>query len=221
MRRYDAVVFDLDGTLLDTLADIGNAANESLSQLGLPTRELSEYGQFVGAGVANLFEHAIVDSGVDRSELVRRCVSSFDETYARHWDQLAKPYPGIMSLIEDFSRLGVKQAILSNKPHEFTCLCVAQFFSAGTFLPVLGQRSHVPKKPAPQAVFEILADFDVPLHRALFVGDTPADIQTAKNAGIDSVAVAWGFRDAAELEGEEPTYMAYTAEQLRMFVLTE
>jgi phosphoglycolate phosphatase len=219
MKRYDAVVFDLDGTLLDTLADIGNAANESLQRMGLPTHPLSDYGQFVGAGVASLFDSAIEEFQTGRIELIRQCVQLFDETYSRHWDRLSKPYPGILDLIDALSGEGVKQAILSNKPHEFTCLCVRQFFTEGTFIPVLGQRAAVPKKPDPRGLFEIVAELEVPLYRTLFVGDTLVDIQTATNGGVDSVAVSWGFREIAELAKEKPTHIAYSAEQIREIVL--
>jgi len=196
---YAAVIFDLDGTLLDSLTDIANAANEVLAELNLPVHEVDRYRYMVGDGVAVLFERAI---GEDRVEpaLIERCVASFRETYERHWNQQSRPYEGIAPMLDVLLSRRLKLAVLSNKPQDFTERCVREYFSAWPIAPVFGQRVGIPRKPDPTAALEIATQLHVAPADCLYLGDSLVDMQTACRAGMFAVGALWGFRPRAELE---------------------
>jgi phosphoglycolate phosphatase len=196
--RAAAVIFDLDGTLLDTLADIGGAANRVLAELEFPQHPLDDYRHFVGEGVARLFERALPDGARD-GRLVERCVSGFREEYARTWNEQTAPYEGVARLLAELAARGVPLAVLSNKPHAFTVACIEEYFGQTDFVRVLGQRDEVPRKPDPAGALEIAAAAGLPADRFLFVGDTPIDMATARAARMHAVGVTWGFRPRTEL----------------------
>ena len=193
-----AVVFDLDGTLLDTLADIGNAANAVLEGMRFPTHPLQDYQTFVGDGVRVLFER-ILPEGQRREEVIEVAAAKFAEVYGEGWNKLSRPYPGVRALLDELTRRGLPLAVLSNKPQAFTELCVAHFLSDWQFVRVLGQRQGIPTKPDPSAALEIAQQIGVPPAAWLYLGDTSVDMQTATRAGMFPVGAAWGFRSVAEL----------------------
>jgi phosphoglycolate phosphatase len=195
---FEAVIFDLDGTLIDSLTDIAWSANHVLVQQGFATREKREYQDFVGEGVQSLFRRALPQQEATE-EAILRCCTAFRDVYREHWNVDTRPYAGIPPLLEFLQQRGVALAVLSNKPHEFTVRCVEAYFPKVPFTPVLGQRDGVPRKPDPAAAREIAAGWDLPPSSVLYVGDTATDIQTAINAGMYSVGVLWGFRPKAEL----------------------
>ncbi len=198
--RYSAALFDLDGTLLDTLADIADAANTVLDSLGFPTHPTQAYRWMVGAGVRELFQRAL--PGESRSEgLVERCTADFAEAYGRTWNVKTRPYDGVPELLGELAGRGIRMAVLSNKPDDFTKRCVGFYFPDGTFDHVLGQREGIPRKPDPAGALEIAGSMGIPAERFVYLGDTAVDIRTALAAGMYPVGALWGFRPREELAG--------------------
>jgi phosphoglycolate phosphatase len=196
--NYRAILFDLDGTLLDTLADIGDAANSVLRQFGFPLHALEAYKQFVGEGVAALFQRAVPPSQAD-AETIGRCASAFQAAYRDHWNVCTRPYEGIPELLDVLAGHELKTAVLSNKPHEFTKACIQHYFPTGKFEVVLGQREGVPRKPDPAGALEIAERLGIPASRFVYLGDSWIDMQTATRSGMHAIGAAWGFRSALEL----------------------
>ncbi|NQV24265.1 MAG: HAD family hydrolase [Rhodopirellula sp.] len=195
---FKAVIFDLDGTLLDTLADIGGAANEVLAQRGHSTHTLEAYRHFIGDGVATLFQRILPD-GLPTPDVIADCVAEFAISYGRKWNENSQLYPGISDLLDELVRRGIPIAILSNKPHDFVGVCVSEFLSKWNFDPILGQRDNVPRKPDPAGVLEVCQALEVAPDECLYVGDSSVDMLTARNSGALAVGVAWGFRPVEEL----------------------
>lgn len=196
--RFRAVLFDLDGTLLDTLEDLAAASNDVLRAMGLPTHEVDAYRYLVGDGVNMLFKRAVPET-VRSDELTRQCVARFLAVYDRQWNVRSRPYPGIMALLADLIRRRVQLAVLSNKPHEFTERCVREYFSGVPFQAIIGQREHRPRKPDPAGALEIAELLSVAPADWLYLGDTATDMRTAVAAGMYPVGALWGFRPAEEL----------------------
>jgi phosphoglycolate phosphatase len=193
-----AILFDLDGTLLDTLEDIAQAANDVLSGLELPTHPAGAYRRFIGDGVATLFQRALPPDRLTQG-MVDRCVARFREAYGRTWNIHTRPFDGIPALLDDLVARGVELAVLSNKPDDFTRLFVDRYLACWPFRAVLGQREGVPRKPDPAGAIEIALRLGLPAERFLYVGDTAVDMETALRAGMCPVGVAWGFRPIEEL----------------------
>jgi phosphoglycolate phosphatase len=195
---YSAVIFDLDGTLLDTLTDIGAAANRTLDSLGYPQHDLECYRKFVGAGVRVLFGRALPEDSADEAT-VTRCAERFSVEYGRHWNVATRAYDGVPEMLDQVMRRGVKMAVLSNKPDAFTRQCVEFYLAGWPLAPVLGQREGIPRKPDPAGVREILDHWNIPVQECLYLGDSDIDMQTANAAGVLAVGATWGFRAAEEL----------------------
>ncbi len=195
---YSAVVFDLDGTLLDSLADIAATVNIVLRELGFPEHEEQRYRYFVGDGVVTLMER-VLPADVDRGTWVPRCVAKFHEVYDRHWNVDTRPYDGIVELLAELRRRKIPLAVLSNKPHPFTLKCVDEYFERSDFTIVLGQRDGVPKKPDPAAAIEIASTLDLAPEQCIYLGDSLVDMQTAVRAAMCPVGALWGFRQRDEL----------------------
>ena len=195
----ELIIFDLDGTLLDTIGDLAVACNASLALRGLPQHSYDEYCGFVGNGIMRLVERALPEP-LRSPENVALMRADFVRYYTEHIDAHTKPYPGIPDLLSGLAQQGVRLAVASNKFQAGTEKLVRLFFPGIPFSPVLGQREGVPLKPDPAVVEEILSITGTPRDRALFVGDSGIDIATARAAGIRSVGVSWGFRARAELE---------------------
>jgi phosphoglycolate phosphatase len=196
-REYRAVVFDLDGTLLDSLADIGDSANAVLAQMGFPAHRPDEYRQFVGEGVAVLFQRAL-PADQRRPDTIARCVSEFQIAYGRNWNVRTRPYDGIAELLDALAARRLKLAVLSNKPHEFTQACVEHYF-VSRFEVMFGQREGVARKPDPAGALEIAERLKIAPGDFVYLGDSAIDMQTARNAGMKGVGAAWGFRSFDEL----------------------
>jgi phosphoglycolate phosphatase len=196
--RYKAVLFDLDGTLLDSLEDLATAANRVLSAQGLPPHPVDAYRYFVGAGVKVLVERILPESRRS-ADVIAASMAAFEEEYAKNWHDRTAPYPGIAEMLDLLTAQGLRLSILSNKPDVFTRLCVQQLLPRWIFDPLLGQRPGVAKKPDPAAALEIAASLGLRPDEILYVGDTSIDMQTARGAGMDAAGVLWGFRTADEL----------------------
>jgi len=215
--RYSAVVFDLDGTLLDTLADIADAANRVLVKHGLPAHELDAYRLFVGEGVRVLFERAL-PADACTAERVAAYAEDFRGAYAECWNVQTRPYEGIVDLLDALVSRHVRLAVLSNKPDNFTKACVREYFPDLPFEAVLGQREGVPRKPDPAGAVEIAEAMGLAPTQFLYAGDTAVDMQTALTAGMFPLGVLWGFRPLSELQaGGAQAVIARPAELLGWF----
>lgn len=196
--EYKAVLFDLDGTLIDTVDDIGDAANRVLSNRKFPTHSISTYRLFIGEGVRMLFTHALPEE--DRNQdLINACLKEFIEDYRCNYNVKTKPYDGVPELLDTLKLRGLKLAILSNKPHPITKDCVAFFLSQWDFNVVLGQRDSIPRKPDPQGALEVARRLAILPSKFIYLGDTGIDMKTAVSAGMFPVGVLWGFRSLEEL----------------------
>lgn len=196
---FKAAIFDLDGTLLDTLDDIGDSVNRMLAEYGFEGHTMDDYRRFIGNGLKMLVTRALPLAG--RSDvIVHRCVQRAREIYWENWNRKTRPYEGINDLLDHLKRKGVAMAVLSNKPHEFTVRYVEAYFDRRDFRLIMGQSEDFPIKPDPQAARYIAEQIGLPASRFLFVGDSAVDMQTAAAAGMTSVGAAWGFRGARELE---------------------
>jgi phosphoglycolate phosphatase len=196
--RISAVILDLDGTLLDTLADIADSANRILAGQGVPTLPRDAYRTLVGEGVVRLFERALPDP-VCSAEMIRRCSELFREDYAHSWNISTRPYDDVDRLLQEVADREIKMSVLSNKPHEFTTGCVQEYFGTGWFELVLGQSDEVPAKPDPTGTRRIIDELGVPAQEFLMLGDTGTDMRTALAAGVYPVGALWGFRTRDEL----------------------
>lgn len=207
------VIFDLDGTLLDTIADLASAANHALEELGYPTHETETIRTFVGNGINKLLERALPSN--ERTETnIMRMRTHFVPYYDTHNADLSRPYPGIENLLKDLQEKGIEIAVASNKYQEATAKLVKHYFPNIEFAEVLGQRENIPVKPDPTIVFDILNKTGIEKNEVIYVGDSGVDMQTALNAGVDSIGVSWGFRPRTELETFHPMAIIDKAEEL-------
>ncbi|MEN6458979.1 MAG: HAD family hydrolase [Thermoguttaceae bacterium] len=196
--NYRAVLFDLDGTLLDTLTDLADSTNAALRSLGFPTHPRESYQQFVGDGVERLIQRALPVERRDAAT-VAACGRCMRKEYGDRWAATTRPYAGIPELLDRLTDRRMPMAVLSNKPEEFTRLCVAQLLPGWKFAAVVGAGPALPKKPDPSGARQIAAELGVAPGECLYLGDTNTDMQTAAAAGMFAVGALWGFRTADEL----------------------
>lgn len=218
---YTIAVFDLDGTLLDTLDDLTDAVNEALFRFNFPARTRDEVRSFVGNGVERLVRLSVPE-GTDEDTLIA-CLSVFKEMYAAGCDRHTQPYPGILSLLDELRACGVRVAVVSNKFDAAVKALCARYFGDRVEVAV-GERATVRKKPAPDTVFEALAALGVSSEkkhsvRAVYIGDSDVDILTARAADMPCLSVTWGFRDAAFLKESGATVLVDDADELRAAIL--
>jgi phosphoglycolate phosphatase len=196
--RFQAVLFDLDGTLLDTLEDLADSTNAALRAQGFPEHPLAAYRYFVGDGVEQLVRRALPPERLEAAS-VARSVELMRREYSARWADKTRPYPAVPELLDALTARGLPMAVLSNKPDDFTQLCVSRLLPRWRFEVVLGADAGRPKKPDPAAAREIAARLNLPPARIIYLGDTNTDMQTAVAAGMYPVGALWGFRTAAEL----------------------
>ena len=225
------ILFDLDGTLLDTLQDLSEAVNYALGLRNLSLHTIEEYRKMVGHGVRNLVKQALEASAPQPAsenyfsgrdpknqfsgastgpaltdQFIDEALADFVEYYQAHIDVHTRPYPGIPELLTDLQARGVKMAIASNKFQEGTEYLIGRFFPHIRFVAILGNRPGAPLKPDPEIVQEVLRKAGVQQAEALLVGDSPTDIKTAANGGIEALAVTWGYRTAEDLAGNRQVH---------------
>jgi phosphoglycolate phosphatase len=193
----DALIFDLDGTLVESLPGIAASLNRALSHHGLPGHGHPAVRGFIGDGAAMLVARAL--TGVSRPDLAGRVLASFAEDYAISWPSGTAAYPGIPSLLENLVSRGIPLAVLSNKPHAFTVEIVEKLFPENTFAAILGNREGLPHKPNPSGALGIAAALRVSPQNCTLIGDSTMDLDTARNAGMQSIAVTWGYHDRDRL----------------------
>jgi phosphoglycolate phosphatase len=212
-KYVDLLIFDLDGTLADTKADLTAAVNHALERLGLPPLPMEQVCRYVGDGVQTLLSLAV---GPDHLDAVEAGVRFFREYYAAHLLDHTRLYPGVRETLEHFREK--RKAIVTNKPLEFTVRILRGLETEGYFEMVLGGDSTVKRKPHPEPARRVLSATGVESQVAAVIGDSPADIEMAKQAGIYSVAVTYGFRPAADLQAAEPDLLLDDLRELRQYL---
>lgn len=212
MKRL--VIFDLDGTLLNTIADLAHSTNYALEKSGYPTHEVDKYNLMVGNGINKLFERALPE-GMKTEENILRVRKEFVPYYDAHNADDSQPYPGIPELLSHIQSAGIQIAIASNKYQTATQKLTTRYFPEIHFTAVFGQREGVNVKPDPTIVFDILKIANIEKKEVLYVGDSGVDMQTAAHAGVTACGVTWGFRPRAELENFHPKYIVDTPEEIK------
>lgn len=193
---YKAVIFDLDGTLLDTLGDLHAAVNHALDEFGFPERSIDEVRRFIGNGVVKLMQRATPD-GTD-AQTDAKCLDSFRSYYLAHMQDMTAPYEGVIPLIEKLRKKGIKTAVVSNKFHQAVYeLCLDYF--PGLIDEAIGVSVEAERKPSPVNVYKALERLGVSADECIYIGDSEVDVQTSHNAGVKCIGVTWGFRDCEEL----------------------
>jgi phosphoglycolate phosphatase len=201
-----AVIFDLDGTLLDTLADLAAAVNRVLTRQGFPRHDVDAYRWFIGHGSAVLMKRALPPT--ERSpERIQACLQELLDDYGRNWHHLTRPYDGIVDLLQTLAERHIPMAVVTNKPHRFATLMIAHYFNSSIFGHISGQRDGIPKKPDPSLALATAHEMGVVPGNCLFLGDSAVDIETARRAGMLAVGAAWGFRPVSELRDAGATHV--------------
>ncbi|MEO0185183.1 MAG: HAD family hydrolase [candidate division WOR-3 bacterium] len=196
--KFNAVLFDLDGTLLDTIKDIAESMNAVLTKLKFRTFPVNDYRYFVGEGMEILCRRVIPRDSHSK-EIIGKCVEMMKSEYQKNWLNNTKPYPGIPELLFELSKRNIKMAVLSNKPDAFTKIFVQKLLPDIRFSIVLGETKDLPKKPAPDGALQIAQILQIPPEDFLYLGDSNIDMKTAVSAGMYPVGALWGFRTADEL----------------------
>jgi phosphoglycolate phosphatase len=215
MKRL--IVFDLDGTLLDTIGDLAAATNHALEAFDLPTHPEQAYRFFVGNGINKLIERALPEGRATQDD-ISMVKHEFLRYYNAHGEDRTRPYPGIVELLHELASKGYQLGVASNKYHEGTTALVSHYFAGIPFAGVLGQREGIPTKPSPYIIEEIMLKAGVTKEETLYIGDSGVDATTAINAGVDFLGVLWGFRPQSELEAAGATRFVERAEEVLLGV---
>lgn len=216
MSKYTLAVFDLDGTLLNTLEDLRDSLNWALAQHDCPPRTLEEVRQFVGNGILKLIQRGVPENS--SQELIQAVYQSFLPYYQAHCAEKTQPYPGILALLQALRAGGVACAVVSNKAAPAVKVLCEQYFP-GLLDVSVGERPGVSRKPAPDSVNAVLAELKVSPAHAVYIGDSDVDIETARNAGVDCISVTWGFRSQGFLILHRATNLASTPEEVSRKIL--
>ena len=214
--KYDVVIFDLDGTILNTLDDLADSLNHVLEANNFPTHTIDEVRMFVGNGIRKLIERALPQ---DTDEATRENIyKQFSEYYGQHSQDKTRPYDGIPELFNELRNVGIKIAVNTNKDEDIAKVICEKYFP-GMIDVIAGGRKDTPIKPAPAGVNKILKTLNIPKEEALYVGDSDVDIQTGANCGIDEIGVAWGFRGEEFLRQHGAKTVFSDVEQLKKYIL--
>lgn len=213
--RYNTLIFDLDGTLLNTLEDLAASVNYAMRQNGFPERSMDEVRRFVGNGVRVLIRRAAPD-GISDAQY-KAAYDAFEKHYAQHNRDCTAPYSGITELLKALKERGYKLAIVSNKI-DFAVKDLQKEFFSGIIDVAVGDTPDTQNKPAPDMVYKAMRELGAEKESCVYVGDTDVDLETAKNSGMECISVSWGFRSRAELEGYGAAMIADTAEDILKFV---
>lgn len=238
--KYKACIFDLDGTLVNTIADIAFAANYALEELGYPPCEEDSYRYKVGNGMRMICQRALPGEVRENEEVLQEMIRWYDTYYKAHCCDRSRAYPGIPELIRDLHQAGVKLAVISNKPHPQTLIVMETLFgyqdpdvsengfrregnnppkgSSDAFFYVQGQCERFAKKPDPEALLDCIAKTGLPKEEIIYVGDSDVDVEFARRAGLDCIGCSWGFRGREELEQAGAAYIAEKAEDIFKYV---
>lgn len=209
--KYEAMVFDLDGTLTDTLLDLKNSVNYALREFGFPERSIDEVRSFVGNGVRRLIYLSVPEGTPD--DVSEKCLTSFKSYYSEHSCVETKPYCGIIEMLSTLKKKGIKTAVVTNKMQE-AAADITELFFDGLVDVTVGQVDGVAQKPQPDGVFNALEKLGVSKEKAVYIGDSEVDCQTAKNAEIPCIGVTWGFRAREVLESSGADYIIDSPEEI-------
>ena len=209
---YKTIIFDLDGTLLDTLDDLTDSTNAVLDKFGLKRRTREEVRAFVGNGIAKLIERAVGQDGI---KYHAEAVAEFKRYYGEHCAEKTAPYPGILSLLHTLKEQGIKTAVVSNKA-DFAVKSLSKTYFDGLLLSAVGEDEEkgIRKKPAPDSLLAVMEQLSAAAETTLYVGDSEVDIQTAQNAGVECISVTWGFKDRDFLIENSATLLVDSVEEL-------
>lgn len=207
----DTIIFDLDGTLLNTLEDLKDSTNFALSKFDYQQKSLEEVRQFVGNGVAKLIERAI-PNGKNNTNF-DECLKIFKENYAKNMYNKTAPYDGIIDMLKELRANNIKTAVVSNK-FDLAVKELCKKYFTGLIDTAIGESENVRKKPAPDSVFKAMEELKSPREKCIYVGDSDVDLQTAKNTGIECISVTWGFRDKEFLTKEGATVFANRPDEI-------
>lgn len=214
--KYDAIIFDLDGTLLNTLEDLANSTNFALTSMGYPQRTIEEIRSFVGNGIEKLIRRAL--PAYCNEDDFQKALALFKSHYASHCEDNTKPYEGILNLLETLAVRGVCLAVVSNKIDSAVKILCSRFFE--NLIPIaIGAQEGISKKPSPDMIFSALKQLNISLDRTVYVGDSEVDILTAQKAGMDMICVTWGFRDQAFLQENGAKIFANSPQDLKNLLL--
>ena len=214
-----AVIFDLDGTILDTLQDLADAMNITLSKFGFPERELEHHRKAIGNGIRKFAERCIPEEAVTDS-LLDEFVKIAAEDYRNNCTVKTKPFEGIIELLDFLAKKSISMSVLSNKRNDFVNALTAHYFPGYKFACVFGELPGIPKKPDPSSALKIAHDCNISPADIIFIGDSIYDVITGKNAGMKTVAVTWGNHDRSLLETETPDFIADTADEIIDYIKT-
>lgn len=216
--KYKLVIFDLDGTILDTLEDLTDSVNHALEKYAYPVRTIEEIRNFVGDGLLMLVRRAIAPE-TDEA-IIQTVLAEQKAYYKEHCSDKTKPYEGIVELLDELKINGCKLAVVSNKADYAVQILCKQYFP-GVFDVAVGEKENVRKKPAPDSVNAVLQELQVEKTNAVYVGDSEVDIETAANAGLEAVLVSWGFRDAAFLQERGVKCLVSNINELKNALISE
>jgi len=214
MKKYKGIVFDLDGTLLNTIEDLGSSMNEVLRHYGFPEHSIDAYRLMVGNGMMNLLKTSIPPEERKRIDM-ERAFRMFRQIYAERYMDKTVPYEGIRELVTWLAARGIKLAVNSNKRDDYTKGLMKKFFVSIPFVRIYGEQTKFPRKPDPAAALEIASAMEEAPEEILYIGDSEVDMETGRNAGMDTVGVLWGFRSRSELEANNAVYIASEPKNIR------
>lgn len=214
-KKYKGAIFDLDGTLLNTIEDLTDSVNEAMASMNCPTFLQNKVMQMVGNGFRNLIIQALPENRRSEEEIAQG-LNLFDNAYSRNYANKTAPYPGIPELIRTLSDNEIRLAVDSNKRNDYTNTLIRKWFPAISFTGVYGEREKdgIPKKPHPAAALALASQMGFSPEEILFIGDSRPDMETGRNAGMDCAGVTWGFRDAEELIANGAAYLIETPKEL-------
>jgi len=215
-----AVLFDLDGTLLNSLDDLADSANEALRQMGYPTHATEKYNYFVGGGVVNLMKSALAEEQYTEKELTK-AVQLKKAHYTNNWANKSTLYKGVPLLLDAIEKSPLKMGVLSNKPQEFTAQIIGKLFKNWHFDHVSGAKEGIPIKPAPDAALAICKEWGFHPSEIAYIGDTRTDMETAVNTGMLAIGVTWGFRPESELLEFGAEHICHSPDEILELVLKE
>ncbi|WP_270395523.1 HAD family hydrolase [Mediterraneibacter massiliensis] len=218
--KWDTIIFDLDGTLLNSLKDIANSANYTMGKLGFPEKEIEEIKGVIGKGAAYLLDSCLPLEQKENRTVFNRALQIFKEHYFLHGEENTIPYKGAEAFLKDFQKRGMKMAVVSNKPDEVAQKIVRRFFGDSISC-IFGEKSGIAKKPAPDLVYAALKSLDSDRTGAVYIGDSEVDVLTAKNAGLPVILVTWGYRDKKILKTLGAEYMVDDFEELSTLLIKE
>lgn len=211
---YKACIFDLDGTLTDTLESLTYSVNQTLMELGLRQITREQCRMFVGDGAKRLMERALKAAGDEELTRIDEAMDAYGRIFGENCTYHVKPYEGIVKLLQTLKEEGILAAVLSNKPHAQTIAVVERFFAKGTFTWIQGQCDSIKRKPDPAGVFYVAEKLSVSLDECLYIGDSDVDMETAKAAGAESVGVTWGFRSREVLKNAGAEHLVERPEEI-------